>query len=178
MRAVPFPVRGSVSSGTVIHWAPYRNWTLCARSHFRYGALPVPVRSFTGPRTGTGLYARGPISGMGLCQFRYGHSLGPVPELDSMRAVPFPVRGSANSGTVIHWAPYRNWTLCARSHFRYGALPVPVRSFTGPRTGTGLYARGPISGTGLCQFRYGPFYGPVLELNYMRSGCACWCVCG
>jgi hypothetical protein len=58
--------------------------------------------------------------------------------------VPFPVLGSASSGTVIHWAPYRNWTLCARSHFRYGALPVPVWSFTGPRTGTGLYARGPI----------------------------------
>jgi hypothetical protein len=82
---VPFPVLGSASSGTVIHWAPYRNWTLCARSHFWYGALPVPVRSFTGPCTGTGLYARGPISGTGLCQFRYGHSLGPVPELDSMR---------------------------------------------------------------------------------------------
>jgi hypothetical protein len=58
-------------------------------SHFRYWALPVPVRSFTGPRTGTGLYARGPISGTGLCQFRYGHSLGPVPELDSMRVVPY-----------------------------------------------------------------------------------------
>jgi hypothetical protein len=71
------------------------------------------------------------------------------------------VLGPFSSGTVIHWAPYRNWTLCVRSHFRYGALPVPVRSFTGPRTGTGLYARGPISCTGLCQFRYGPFYGPV-----------------
>ncbi len=44
--------------------------------------------------------------------------------------VPFPVRGSASSGTVIHWAPYRNWALCAWSHFRYGALPVPVQSFT------------------------------------------------
>ena len=33
-----------------------------------------------------------------------------------MRAVPFPVRGSASSGMVIHWAPYRNWTLCAWSH--------------------------------------------------------------
>ena len=54
--------------------------------------------------------------------------------------VPFPVLGSASSGTVIHWAPYRNWTLCARSHFWYGALPVLVRSFTGPSTGTGLYA--------------------------------------
>ncbi len=25
--------------------------------------------------------------------------------------VPFPELGSASSGTVIHWAPYRNWTL-------------------------------------------------------------------
>jgi hypothetical protein len=53
--------------------------------HFRYWALPVPVRSFTGPRTGTGLYARGPISGTGLCQFRYGHSLQKKPL--------FPLRG-------------------------------------------------------------------------------------
>ena len=61
--------------------------------------------------------------------------------------VPFPVLGSASSGTVIQLAPYQNWTLCARSHFRYGALPVPVRSFTGPRTGTELCAVGkPVGG--------------------------------
>jgi hypothetical protein len=60
--------------------------------------MPFPVRSFTGPCTGTGLYARGPISGTGLCQFWYGRSLGPVPELDSMRVVPFLVPGSASSG--------------------------------------------------------------------------------
>ena len=61
--------------------------------------------------------------------------------------VPFPVLGSASSGTVIHWAPYRNWTLCIRSHFRYGAPPVPVRSFTGPRTATELCAVGkPVGG--------------------------------
>jgi hypothetical protein len=82
-------------------------------SHFRYGALPVPVRSFTGPRTETGLYVRGPISGTELCQFRYGHSLGPVPKLGSIHVVPFPVRGSASTGTVIHWVPYQYWTLCA-----------------------------------------------------------------
>ena len=75
--------------------------------------MPFPVRSFIGPRTETGLHACGPISGTGLCQFRYGHLLGPVPKLDSMRVVPFPVRGSAILG----------------------------RSFTGPRTKTGLYAR-------------------------------------
>ena len=74
--------------------------------------MPFPVRSFIGPRTETGLDACGPISGTGLCQFRFGHSLGPVPELDSMRVVPFPVRGSASSGLVIHWVPYQNWTLC------------------------------------------------------------------
>ena len=54
-------------------------------SHFQDGALPVPVQSFTGPHTETGLDARGPISGTGLCQLQYGHSLGPVPKLDSMR---------------------------------------------------------------------------------------------
>ena len=98
---VQFPVLGYAISGTgtVIHWAPYRNWAPCAWSHFRYGALPVPVGSFTGPRTETGLH-------------EHGHSLGPIPKLDSMRMVSFPVRGSASSGTVIHWAPYRNWTLC------------------------------------------------------------------
>ena len=86
---VPFLVLGSASSSMVICWSPYQNWTLwhC------------------------------PISGTGLCQFRYGHSLGPIPELDSMRIVPFPVLGSASSGTVICWAPYQNWTLCTLSHF-------------------------------------------------------------
>jgi len=73
--------------------------------------MPFPVRSFIGSRAETGLYACGPISDTGLCQFRYGHSQCPVPKLDSMRVVPFRVRGSASSGTVIHWAPYRNWTL-------------------------------------------------------------------
>ena len=129
--AFPFPVLAPISvlSFFGFHFRKFSIWYgthtrnlpvlvlgVTHSSHFRYWALPVPVRSFTGPRTGTGLYARGPISGMGLCQFRYGHSLGPVPELDSMRAVPFPVRGSASSGTDIHWAPYRNWTLCAWSH--------------------------------------------------------------
>ncbi len=98
---VPFLVLGSASSGTVICWSPYQNWTLWLC----------------------------PISDTGLCQFRYGHSLGPIPELDSMRIVPIPVLGSASSGTVIRWTPYQNWTLCALSHFRYWALPVPVRSF-------------------------------------------------
>jgi hypothetical protein len=119
MRMVSFPVRGSTSSGTVIHWAPYRNWAPCAWCHFRYGALPVPVRSFTGPRTETGLHAHGPISGTRLCQFRYGHSLGPVPKLGSMRIVPFPVRGSSSSGTVIPvpeldsmLGGYNRWLVC------------------------------------------------------------------
>jgi hypothetical protein len=55
-----------------------------------------------------------PISGTGLCHFQHGHSLGPVPELDSMRMVPFPVPGSAS----------------------------PVWSFLGSRTRTGIYVRG------------------------------------
>ena len=120
---VPFLVLSYAISGTVIHWAPCRNWALCAWSHFRYGALPVPVGSFTGPHTETGLYVHGPISGTGLCQFRYGHSLGSVPKLGSMCVVPFPVRDSASSGTVIHWVPYRNWTLCV--------VGTPVGGFVG-----------------------------------------------
>jgi hypothetical protein len=112
MRVVPFPVWGTAISGTVIHWAPYQKWALCTWSHFQYVALPVPVRSFTGPRTKTGLYTGCPISGTGLCQFRYGHSLGPIPKLGSICVVPFPVQDSASSGTVILWVPYRNWTLC------------------------------------------------------------------
>jgi hypothetical protein len=78
--------------------------------------------------TGTGRDSFCTISGTGLFQFRYGHCWGPVPELDSMRVVPLPVLGYAISGTVI----------------------VRVR------TRTGLYVRGPISGTELCHFLYGP----------------------
>ena len=70
--------------------------------------------------TGTGI----PISGTNFqyCPFLNSTSgnfpLVPVPkraicrigtERDSF--VPFPELGSASSGTVIHWAPYRNWTL-------------------------------------------------------------------
>ena len=107
--------------------------------HFRCWAMPFPVRSFTGPRTETGLHARGPISSKGLFQFRYGRCKVPVPELGSMCVVPFPVLGYAISGTVLHWAPYRNWTLCLWSHFRYRAL----------------------------LFRYGCCKGPVPELDSM-----------
>jgi hypothetical protein len=42
---------------------------------------------------GTGRDSFRTISGTGLCHFRYGHSLGPVPKLGSMRVVPFPGRG-------------------------------------------------------------------------------------
>ena len=115
----PFPVlsffefhfrKFSIWYSTQTRNLPALELSVTHSSHVRYGALPVPVQSFTGPRTGTGLNARGPISSTGLCQFWYGH---------------FSV-------------PYRNWTLCERSHFRHGALPVPVRSFLGSRTGTGL----------------------------------------
>ena len=125
---IPFPVLGYAISITFVHWAQYRSWTLCKWSHFRYRALPVPVRSLLGSCTRTGLYVRGPISGTG---------------------------GYAIFGTVIHWAPYRKWTRCTWSHFQYRALPVLVWSLLGSRTGTGLYACGPISGTGPCQFRNG-----------------------
>jgi hypothetical protein len=86
---VLFPVLGYAISGAVIHWAPCRNWTLCVWSNFRYWAMPFPERSLLGSRTGTRLYVGGPISGTGLCHFRYGPSLGPVPEVDSMRVVSF-----------------------------------------------------------------------------------------
>ena len=121
-----------------------------------------PNAQFT--RTGNGI----PISSNGT-HFRYCPFLdstsgnipfGTVPKpqtgnlpllvLDVTHFVPFPVLGYAISGVVIHWASYRNWTLCAWSHFRYRALPVPVRSFVG--------------------------FQP--ELNNMRVRYAHWWVCG
>jgi hypothetical protein len=127
--AVPFPVLAPITS-TVLFWIPLQEIFHLVRCPNRQSAI-----------TGTGRDSFRTISGTGLCHFRYGHSLGAVPKLGSMRVVPFPELGYASSGTVIHWAPYQNWTLCAWSHFRDGALPVPVRSFTGSRTKTGLYAR-------------------------------------
>ena len=82
--AFPFPVLAPISS-TVLFWIPLPK-------KFPFGTVPKRA-----------ICQYWSISGIGLCQFRYGHSLGPVPELDSMRAVPFPVRGSASSGTVIHF---------------------------------------------------------------------------
>jgi hypothetical protein len=63
-----------------------------------------------------------------------------------MCVVPYLVPGSASSGMVIFWVPYWNWHLGEWSHFRYRALPVPVWSFLGSRTRTGIYVRGAISG--------------------------------
>ena len=71
--AFPFPVLAPITS-TVLFWIPlqeifhlvqYPNWQSAIRYwvvlisyHFRYWAMPFPVRSFTGSRTKTGLYAR------------------------------------------------------------------------------------------------------------------------
>jgi hypothetical protein len=99
--------------------------------------VPLPVLSFFG-------------SHFRKFSIWYGTQTGNLPllVLGVTHFVPFPVLGYAISGTVIHWALYQKWALCVWSYFRYGALPVPVQSFTGSRTETGLYVRGPISGTG------------------------------
>jgi hypothetical protein len=122
--AFPFPL--APISSTVLFWIPLLEIFHLVRSPNWQSAITGTGRdsfctiSGTGlfqfqyglSRTRTGLYARGPISGAGLCHFRYSHS-GPVPEpeLDSKRVVPFPVLGYTIYGSVIHWAPYRNWTL-------------------------------------------------------------------
>ena len=84
-------------SSTVLFWIPLPEI---------FHLVRYPNAQFAS--TGTGRDSCRPISGIGLCQLRYGHSIGPVPELDSIRAVPFPVRGSASSGTVIFRVPYQN----------------------------------------------------------------------
>ncbi len=127
--ALPFPVTVPISSNVLLR-GPFLKIFYFVQSPNWQSAI-----------TGTGCDSFCPISGTGLCHFQCGCSLGPVPELDSMPVVPFPVPGSASSGTVVHRAPYRNWMLCAWSHFRYRALPVLVRLFIGSYTGTGLYAR-------------------------------------
>jgi hypothetical protein len=95
--AFPFPVMAPISS-TVLLWIPLleifhlvRYVPKLAICHYWYWAWLICTISSTGR----------PISGTGLCHFRHGHSLGPVPELDSMRVVPFPVPGYAISGTVV-----------------------------------------------------------------------------
>ena len=110
--AVPFPVLAPITR-TVLFWIPLKEILYLVRYPNRQSAI-----------TGTARDSFRTISGTGLCHFRHGHSLGPVPKLGSMRVVPFPVWCSSSSGTVIHWAPYQNWALCTWSHFRYGALPV------------------------------------------------------
>ena len=100
----------------------------------------VQYRNWQSAITGTGRVSFRTIFGTGLCHFRYGRSLGPIPELDSMRVVSFLVPGSSSSGMVV-----------VRVHI-----------------GSGLYVRSPISSTGLCHFRYGHSLGPVLEVNSMH----------
>jgi hypothetical protein len=99
--ALPFPVTVLISSNVLLggpflkifHFVQSPNWQSAI--------------------TGTGHDSFHPTSSTGLCHFRYGHSLSPVLGLDSMRVVPFLLPGSASSGTVVHWAPYWSWTLCA-----------------------------------------------------------------
>ncbi len=122
--AFPFPVLAPISS-TVLFWIPLPEI---------FHLVRYPNTQFASTGTGRDSFVPFPVLGSASSGTVIHYSLGPVPELDSMRTVPFPVRGSASSGTVIHWAPYRNWTLCARYHFRYGALPVPIWSFLWSRT--------------------------------------------
>jgi hypothetical protein len=121
----PFPVLAPITS-TVLFCIPFKEIFHLVRYPNWQSAI-----------TGTGRDSFCTIFGTELCHFRYGHSLGPVPKLGSMRGshfryralpvpvrsftgprtatvcvVPFLVRGSASSGTVIHWAPYQNWALC------------------------------------------------------------------
>ena len=65
--------------------------------------------------------------------------------------------GNFPFGTVPKLAicHYWYWVWLISYHFRYWPMPFLVQSFTGPLTGTGLYACGLISGTRLFQFRYG-----------------------
>jgi hypothetical protein len=98
--ALPFPVMGPISSNVLFGGPFLENLRIEQSQNAQFTSTGNKRDSFC------------PISGTGLCQFRYGHSLGPVPELDSVQVIPFPVPGSASSGTDIHWAPYQNWTLC------------------------------------------------------------------
>jgi len=124
-------------------------------------AVPFPVLA---PITSTVLFWIPPKEIFHLV--RYPNRQSAITGLGVTHFVPFPVLGYAISGTVIHWAPYRNWALCVWSHFRYGALPVPVRSFTGPRTKNGLYACGPISGTGALTVPGRSFTGSRTETGF------------
>ena len=93
--AFPFPVMTPISS-TVLFWI-----SLLKNFHL------VRSPNWQPAITGTGCDSFRTISSTGPCHFRYGNSLCPVPEVDSMCVVPFPVPGSAISGMVIHCAPYR-----------------------------------------------------------------------
>ena len=88
---------------------------------------------------------------------------------------PFPVLAPITS-TVLFWIPFKEifhlvryptWQFANTGTGR--DMPFPVRSFIGPHTETGLHVRGPISGTGLSQFRRS-FTGPCTETGlYVRG---------
>ena len=124
--ALPFPVPAPITS-TVLFWIPLKEIFHLVLYPNRQSAI-----------TGNGCDSFHTISGTGLCHFWYGHSLGAVPKLGSMRMVPFPVRGSASSGTVIHWAPYQNWTLLMSS--LAGALTSALTACSMKRDNMGCWA--------------------------------------
>ena len=78
--------------------------------------MPFPVRSFIGPHTKTGLNAHGPISGMGLCQFRHG-------------ALPVPVQSFTGSHTET--GLYARWVRPSVGLWVCGFVGLWVCGFVG-----------------------------------------------
>ena len=116
--ALPFPVTVP-SSGTVRLWIPLflEAFPILQSQHWKLAILPLldwnKCDSFC------------PIFGMRIFQFQCSHSSSPVPVVDSMHLVPFPVRGYASSGMAVHWklnsVPVR-------------LVPFPVRGYASSGT--------------------------------------------
>ena len=106
--AFPFPVMAPISSTVLLripllletfHLVRSTNWQSAITGTGCDSFVSFPVQGVPFPVL---VYAPFPARSF----------TGPAPELDSMRVVPFPVPGSASSGTVIYRVPYWNWHLC------------------------------------------------------------------
>ncbi len=72
----------SITRIGILIWCPYRYWHFCTLVQYQYGLIPLPeLGSPHGGHTGTGILALRFSTGIDTVNYRYWHSIVPVPVL-------------------------------------------------------------------------------------------------
>jgi hypothetical protein len=172
-------------------WCPYWYWHFCTLVQYRYRHSPLPELSFrNGARTGTGILALRFSTGIGTVDYRYWHSVVPIPVLAFWHFGSVPVWAHTIIGTGVSYGPYRYWHFCTTVQYRYRYIPLQVLAFNnGACTGTVISALWFSTGIGTVHYRnchsemipvpvlsflhFGS--GPVKAKSITSTGIQLWC---